>query len=91
MVVSSHLRFIDYLSLQRFAPATKEAYYRAVKGLAAYYDTKQPDKLSNNQIQDYLIYTIQVKKLAWASCNIIFCGLKKYYRGHLGRDETEFT
>ncbi len=91
MATGSRLRFIDYLSLQRFAPATQEAYYGAVKGLANYFDTKRPDTLSNDQIQDYLIYTIQVKKLAWASCNIIFCGLKKYYRDHLGRDETEFT
>ena len=91
MATGSRLRFIDYLSLQRFAPSTQKAYYGAVKGLAEYYDTRRPDMLSNDQIQDYLIYNIQVKKQAWASCNIIFCGLKKYYRDHLGRDATEFT
>jgi hypothetical protein len=53
MVKNSDLRFMDYLSLQRFAPSTKEAYFGAVKGLADYYSTRQPDILSNEQIQDY--------------------------------------
>jgi hypothetical protein len=46
MVKNSDLRFMDYLSLQRFAPSTKEAYFGAVKGLADYYSTRQPDILS---------------------------------------------
>jgi site-specific recombinase XerD len=91
MVKNSDLRFMDYLSLQRFAPSTKEAYFGAVKGLADYYSTRQPDILSNEQIQDYLLYNIQVKKLAWASCNVLFCGLKKYYHDHLGRDNADFS
>lgn len=91
MVTKPNLRFMDYLSLQRFAPSTKEAYFGAVKGLADYYSTRQPDILSNEQIQDYLLYNIQVKKLAWASCNVLFCGLKKYYHDHLGRDKADFS
>ncbi len=91
MVSKSRSCFIDYLSLQRFAPATQEAYLGAIKGLADYYSTGKPEMLSNEQIQDYLLYNIQVKKLAWASCNVLFCGLKKYYGKHLGRAETEFS
>ena len=91
MVTKPSLCFMDYLSLQRFAPSTKEAYFGAVKGLADYYSTRHPDSLSNEQIQDYLIYNIQVKKLAWASCNVLFCGLKKYYHDHLGRDNADFS
>ena len=91
MVTKPSLCFMDYLSLQRFAPSTKEAYFGAVKGLADYYNTRNPHSLSNEQIQDYLIYTIQVKKLAWASCNVLFCGLKKYYHEHLGRDKADFS
>ena len=91
MVSKSRSRFINYLALQRFASSTQEAYLGAIKGLADYYSTGQPETLSNEQIQDYLLYNIQVKKLAWASCNVLFCGLKKYYSNHLGRDETEFS
>ena len=90
MTTKPHLSFMEYLTLQRLAPSTKEAYFGAVKGLADYYSTRQPNTLSNEQIQDYLLYNIQVKELAWASCNVLFCGLKKYYQGHLSRDNTEF-
>jgi len=91
MVSKSRSCFINYLSLQRFAPATQEAYLGAIKGLADYYSTGKPETLSNEQIQDYLLYNIQVKKLAWASCNVLFCGLKQYYGNHLGRGETDFS
>lgn len=88
MVSRSRTNFINYLSLQRFAPATKEAYLIAVKGLTEYYSTGNPELLSNDQIQGYLFYNIQEKKLAWASCNVLFCALKKYYVDYIGRTET---
>ncbi len=91
MVSRSRTNFINYLSLQRFAPATKEAYLFAVKGLAEYYSTGNPELLSNDQIQDYLFYNIQEKKLAWASCNVLFCALKKYYVDYIGRTEINLS
>ncbi len=82
--------FANFLGLQRVSPKTKEAYLHSVAGLSAFH--QQPaDKLSNDQIQDYLLYCIQEKKLAWSSCNVLFCGLKKYYRDFVGRDESEFS
>ncbi len=82
--------FETHLSLQRLAPKTKEAYLRAIAGLANYHQQASED-LTNDQIQDYLLYCIQEKQLAWSSCNVLFCGLKKYYQEFLGRNETEFT
>lgn len=82
--------FDNYLSLQRVAPATRSAYLQSVKGLAAYF--QQPaEQLTNDQIQDYLLFCIQEKKLAWASCNVLFCGLKKFYHGFLERDNSGFS
>ena len=91
MVSKSRSRFINYLSLQRFASSTQEAYLGAIKDLADYYSTGQPETLTDEQIQDYLLYNIQVKKLAWASCNVLFCGLKQYYSNYLGHAETDFS
>ena len=69
--------FENYLYLQRVASKTSEAYLHAVAGISAYH--KQPaSELSNDQIQDYLLYAIQERQLAWSSCNVLFCGLKKY-------------
>jgi site-specific recombinase XerD len=82
--------FANYLYLQRVAPKTRSSYLQAVKGLTAY--SQQPaEQLTNDQIQEYLLYCIQTKKLAWSTCNVIFCGLKKFYHGYLGRDETGFS
>lgn len=87
---NSQLTFANYLSLQRVAPKTSQAYLHAVKSLSGYF--QQPaEQLTNDQIQDYLLYCIQERKLAWSSCNVLFSGLKKFYHGFLGRDDSGFT
>jgi integrase/recombinase XerD len=82
--------FENYLFLQRVSPNTSEAYLRAVAGISSFHN-QPPAKLNNDQIQDYLLYSIQEKKLSWSSCNVLFCALKKYYQGFLGRDITNFS
>lgn len=82
--------FQDFLSMQRVAPSTKESYMKAVSGLSAFHNNQRPAELSKEQIQDYMLYAIQDKKLSWSSCNVLFCGLKKYYREYLGREIDEF-
>ena len=54
-------RFQNHLTFKRFSPKTHEAYIGAVKGLANHYH-KSPDKLSNEQIQDYFVY-LRSKKI----------------------------
>lgn len=82
--------FENYLIVQRVAKTTRNAYLQAVLGLEVFH--KQPaDKLKNEQIQNYLHHCIQEKELAWSSCNVLFCALKKYYSGYLGRDESQFS
>jgi site-specific recombinase XerD len=82
--------FTSYLVLERVALKTRQAYLNAVAGLHAFHE-QPPENLSNEQIQDYLIHCIQDRQLAWSSCNVLFCGLKKYYKGFLGRDESSFS
>lgn len=90
MTRETHHSFEDHLYLQRVSPRTRATYLRTVSALSAFH--RQPAaELSNEQIQDYLLYCIQEKKLAWASCNVILCSLKKYYQDYLGRNESEFT
>ena len=90
MEYSSHFSFSDFLSLQRVAPSTKVSYLRAVDGLSLFHNNQKPTELTNDQIQDYLLHSIQEKKLAWSSCNVLFCGLKKYYQEFLGRSINDF-
>lgn len=90
METDSQKGFTNYLYLQRVAEKTRVAYLQAVQGLSRY--CGQPaDQLTGDQIQNYLLYCIQEKKLAWASCNVLFCGLKKYYHGYLRHDTAGFS
>lgn len=82
--------FTNYLYLQRVARKTRLAYLQATRGLTAYYK-RSADQLTNDQIQEYLLYCIRERKLAWATCNVIFSGLKRFYHGFLGRDNTGFS
>lgn len=90
MAYSFRCSFSDFLNIQRVAPSTKESYLRAVNGLSHFHNKQKPTELTNDQIQDYLLYSIQEKELAWSSCNVLFCGLKKYYQEFLGRSINEF-
>ena len=59
------------MTLRGLSPNTQEAYTNAVAGLAGYYHLS-PDKLSNEQIQAYLVHLIKERELAWSSWQ---CGL----------------
>jgi site-specific recombinase XerD len=83
-------RFTDHLTVLRKAPKTKEAYLRAVSGLAGYYRCP-PDRLTNEQIQEYLRHLIEERKLSWSSCNVVLSGLVCFYRGFLKWNETRLT
>lgn len=90
MAYSFSCSFEDFLSIQRVAPSTKESYLRAVTDLSVFHDRQKPSELDNNQIQQFLHYCIQEKQLSWSSCNVVFCGLKKYYQEFLRRDSNDF-
>jgi site-specific recombinase XerD len=68
---------------------TREAYLGAVAGLAKHYG-RRPDHVTQEEVQNYLRYLIENRKLAWSSCNIVFQGLKFFYRVTLKRSATQF-
>jgi site-specific recombinase XerD len=68
---------------------TQKSYLQAVTGLAKYY-RRSPDQLSAQEVQDYLLYLSQQRKLSWASCNTIRHGLRFLYRVTLGWPAAHF-
>jgi len=77
------------MTLQRFSPHTKENYVNAVKGLAKYHN-QSPDILTNDQIQEYLRYLLEDRKLSWGTCNNYFSGIMCFYKNICKWDETKF-
>jgi integrase/recombinase XerD len=69
---------------------TREAYLGAVAGLAKYY-ARGPDCITEQEVQSYLLYLMEERRLAWSSCNIVAQGLKFFSRVTLKRPETQFA
>lgn len=68
---------------------TREAYVRAVVGLAKYYG-RSPDTLSADEVQDYLVHLIEERQLAWSSCSVAVHGLRFFYEVTLGRERRAY-
>ena len=74
------------LQLRRYSAATQKHYVDAVRRLAAHYHVA-PDQLGQQQIQDYVLYLMQERRLQWNSINTIVSGLKFFYSHTLKRPD----
>lgn len=66
------------MELRNFSPATQRGYLRAVAGLAEYYH-RSPDRISTEEIQDYVVYLLSERKLAVGTCHAIITALRFFY------------
>ena len=66
--LKTHIFSNSYMTVQRFSDHTKRSYVTGVKLLAKYY-MQSPDTLTNDQIQDYIRYLLEDRKLSWGTCN----------------------
>jgi hypothetical protein len=57
-------RRIRELQLRGYAAATQKAYLEAVQGLAKHF-LISPDRLTAEQVQDYLLFLMTERKLQW--------------------------
>lgn len=68
-------RMDDAMVLRGFALRTRETYLACVSGLAKHYRCS-PDRLDASQIEAYLLYLVQERKLAYASVNQAACACR---------------
>jgi len=89
--IMTHLRqqMLKQMQLRHLSPRTQEAYIAAVYGLAKHYHCS-PDLLKQEQIEDYLLYLEQIKKVAWNTSNQVVCGLRFFYSKTLNLDNQRF-
>ncbi|MFM7459803.1 MAG: tyrosine-type recombinase/integrase [Burkholderiales bacterium] len=74
-------RMTDAMVLRGFATRTQESYLSTIAALARHYG-KRPDELTGDQLQDYLLFLINDRKLAYTSVNAAACGMRFFY-GHV--------
>lgn len=82
-------RMVDALEMRGMAQRTQEAYIDAVARLARYY-RRSPDKLSAQEVQQYLLHLLRDKGLSRSSLNQYGCAYRFFYGKVLGLDGSAF-
>jgi site-specific recombinase XerD len=77
-------RMIEDMKLRSLAPGTQRGYLDAVTALAAHYRCR-PDRLSEQQIREYLLYLVETRKFAKSTFKIHLAALRFLYQRTLGR------
>ena len=75
--------------LRRMTFRTRRSYTEAVAALAKYY-RRSPALLNEEEIQSYLLYLIEERKLAHSSCKVALHGLRFFYHETLKREDLNF-
>jgi len=78
-------KMIRAMDLRNLSDHTKRAYLIAVKGLAKHYQ-ESPEKITEEQIEDYLLYLKNEKGNAPSSCLNVLTGLRFFYQKILGKE-----
>jgi len=77
------------LVVRGLAPRTRESYVAAVAGLARFYH-RSPDRLTQREVEAYLVHLSEERKLAWNTRSLIINGLRFFYHTTLGRPQMAF-
>ena len=77
-------QMIQDMVVRGFAQNTQTAYVRAVARLVRFYG-RAPDRLSEREIQRFLVHLHQEKGLSTSTCNQVVSALRFFYRVTLGR------
>ncbi|MBV8282345.1 MAG: site-specific integrase [Candidatus Eremiobacteraeota bacterium] len=85
MTTTLRQRMLQDLQLADLSQRTQEAYLRAVRQLADHFHTP-PDRLSEQQVRDYLLHLKNDRKLASASLIVACCGIRFFYSHTAPRD-----
>ena len=79
-------RMIREMQLRRFAPGTQDAYAHAVAGLVKYHH-RSPDRISLEQVKDYLLHLMNERKLSWSAVNVKIAAIRFFYVETLKRQD----
>ena len=78
-------RMTEDLQLAGYSPKTQKGYLDAVRNLAKYY-MRSPDLLSEEDIREFFLHLINVRKAARSTVTIHLAAIKFFYVKTLGRE-----
>lgn len=80
-------KMIRDMQLRNFSLLTQKSYVTSVTGLVKHYN-RSPDLIRPEEIQDYVIYLLTVRKMGVGSCQTIITGLRFFYTVTLEEDSS---
>jgi site-specific recombinase XerD len=89
MMTPLRQRMLDALILRGLADRTQESYIEAVSRLARHYG-RGPDRLTAQEVQQYLLHLLRERHLARSSVNQYGCAYRFLYGTVLGLDARAF-
>lgn len=78
-------RFIEDLQLWNRSENTIRAYVRAVRQLAEFYG-KSPDKISREQVREYLLYLVRERRVSRSTYNVALSAIRFLFHRTLKRE-----
>jgi len=82
-------KMIREMTIRNFSPNTQNSYLRAVTSLAKHYMIS-PEKLTEEQVKDYLFYLVIERRYKWSSCNVAVSGINFLYQVTLNNKAMRF-
>jgi len=76
---------VKALQLNGKGERTQQSYTRAVRMLAEFYD-KTPDRISEEELQEYFLQRKKVNKWSPNTMRICYCGIRFFFENVLKRD-----
>ena len=83
-------RMIECLQLRGMSERTQEAYVRAVRQLADHCH-KSPDLITEEELRQYFLHMMNVKKYSRNTTTIALCGIKFFFQHTLNREWTTLS
>ena len=78
-------KMIRAMDLRNLSKHTKRSYLAAVTGLTKHYQ-ESPERITEEQIEDYLLYLKNEKGNAPNSCIVVLSGLRFFYKNVLKKE-----
>lgn len=87
MMIRSRLaqRMLDDLQLAGHSPGTQDRYLKTIRGLAKHFQLS-PDKITEDQLRQYLLFLKNERRLAAGTLKIVYYGIRFFYSRTVKRD-----
>ena len=78
------------MRLRSFDPMTQKTYLKSMENLVRHYG-RSPDKISCDEVHDYLLYLLEDQKKGWGTVNGICSSLRFFYNKTLKQHQSTFS